>query len=172
MPIPAYMSVEGVTQGLISGDALSEDSVGSTYQEGHEEQFMVQAFEHQITIPRDVHSGQPSGRRVHQPLKITKVFDKASPLLYQAMVTGESLTCVINWYRTSAEGNQEHYFTQELEGAVITDIKAIMPNCQDPSSAHFTHLEEISFSYSTITWVHEISGTEGHDDWRAGAGEG
>ncbi len=171
MPIPAYMSVEGVTQGMITEGSLSEDSVGSTYQEGHDEQFMVQAFEHSLTIPRDVHSGQPSGRRIHQPLTVTKVFDKASPLLYQAMVTGEALTCRIEWYRTSAEGNQEHYFTHEVEGAVITDIKAIMPNCQDPAQAHFTHLEQISFSYSTINWIHEVAGTEGSDDWRVGSGE-
>jgi len=170
MPIPAYMSVEGVTQGMITEGALSEDSVGSTYQEGHDEHFMVQAFEHNIIIPRDVHSGQPSGQRVHQPLKVTKVFDKSSPLLYQALVTGESLTCVIEWYRTSSEGVQEHYFSHELEGAVIVDIKAIMPNCQDPSMSHFTHLEEISFSYSSIIWTHEIGGTEGSDDWRIGAG--
>jgi len=166
MPIPAYMSVEGVTQGMITEDALSEESVGNLYQEGHDDSFMVQAFEHNIMIPRDSQSGQPSGTRIHQPLTVTKVFDKASPLLYQALVTGESLTCRIEWYRTSSEGTHEHYFTHELEGAAIVDIKAIMPNCQDPNSAHFTHLEQVSFSYSTITWTHEIGGTEGTDDWR------
>ncbi len=172
MPIPAYMSVEGVTQGMITEGALSEDSVGSLYQEGHEDQFIVQAFEHNIIIPRDQQSGQPSGLRVHQPLKITKVFDKSSPLLYQALVTGESLNCEINWYRTSSEGSAEHYYTHLLEGAVVVDIKSIMPNCQDPSQSHFTHLEEVSFSYSTITWTHEIAGTEGNDDWRIGPGGG
>ena len=146
MPIPAYMSVEGVTQGMITEGALSEESVGNLYQEGQDESFMVQAFEHSIMIPRDAQSGQPSGTRIHQPLKVTKVFDKSSPLLYQALVTGESLICRIEWYRTSSEG--------------------IMPNCQDPNMAHFTHLEEVSFSYSTITWTHEVGGTEGTDDWR------
>lgn len=166
MPIPAYMSVEGVTQGMITEDALSEDSVGNLYQEGHDDSFMVQAFKHSIMIPRDSQSGQPSGTRIHQPLTITKVFDKSSPLLYQALVTGESLECTIEWYRTSAEGTHEHYFSHVIEGAAIVDIKAIMPNCQDPDTAHFTHLEEVSFSYSTITWTHEIGGTEGTDDWR------
>jgi type VI secretion system secreted protein Hcp len=166
MPIPAYMSVEGVTQGMITEGALSEESVGNLYQEGMDDMFMVQAFEHSIMIPRDSQSGQPSGTRIHKPLKVTKVFDKASPLLYQALVTGESLICTIEWYRTSSEGTHEHYFTHELEGAAIVDIKGIMPNCQDPNMAHFTHLEEVSFSYSTITWTHEVGGTEGTDDWR------
>jgi len=166
MPIPAYMSVEGVTQGMITEGALSEESVGNLYQEGHDDSFMVQAFEHNIMIPRDSQSGQPSGTRIHQPLTVTKVYDKASPLLYQALVTGESLVCTIEWYRTSSEGTHEHYFTHELEGAAIVDMRATMPNCQDPNMAHFTHLEQVSFSYSTITWTHEVGGTEGTDDWR------
>jgi len=170
MPIPAYMSVEGVTQGLITEGALTEDSVGNMYQEGHEDSFMVQAFEHNISIPRDSQSGQPSGTRIHMPLKVTKVFDKSSPLLYQALVTGESLELEIEWYRTSSEGTHEHYFTHLVEGAIVVDMKAMMPNCQDPATAQFTHLEEVSFSYSTITWTHEIAGTEGNDDWRVAKG--
>lgn len=167
MPIPAYMSIEGVTQGMITEGALSEESIGSLYQEGHDDQFLVQAFEHKIYIPRDIQSGQPSGVRVHQPLMVTKIFDKCSPLLYQALVTGESLTVELEWYRTSSEGTQEHYFTQSLEGAVIVDIEAMMPNCQDPANGHFTHLEKISLSYSTIRWEHVVCGIEGGDDWRA-----
>lgn len=166
MPIPAYMTVEGESQGVITEGALSEDSVGNLYQEGHDDSFMVQAFKHEIVIPRDAQSGQPSGTRVHKPIRVTKVFDKSSPLLYQALVTGEKLTCTIEWYRTSSEGVQEHYFTHELEGAAVCEISAIMPNCQDPENGHFTHLEEVSFSYSTITWTHEVAGTEGNDDWR------
>jgi type VI secretion system secreted protein Hcp len=164
------MSVEGVTQGLITEGALTEDSVGNMYQEGHEDSFMVQAFEHNISIPRDSQSGQPSGTRIHMPLKVTKVFDKSSPLLYQALVTGESLELEIEWYRTSSEGTHEHYFTHLIEGAIVVDMKAMMPNCQDPNMAQFTHLEEVSFSYSTITWTHEIAGTEGNDDWRVAKG--
>ena len=172
MPIPAYMSVEGVTQGLITEGAMTEDSVGNLYQEEHEDEFIVQAFEHNITIPRDPQSGQPSGQRKHGVLKVTKVYDKSSPMLYQALVTGERLECTINWFRTSSEGTQEHYFTHELEGAVIVDIKASMPNCLDPAAESFTHMEEVCFSYATIRWTHEIAGTEGSDDWRAMGGGG
>jgi len=170
MPVPAYMTVEGATQGDITEGALTQDSVGMAHREDTDfvDSFMVQAFEHNIVIPRDSQSGQPSGVRMHQPIKVTKVFDKSSPLLYQALVTGESLTCTIEWYRNSETGEPEHYFTQEIEGASVVDIRAYMPNCQDPASKDFTHLEEVSFSYSSITWTHEIGGTEGTDDWRAG----
>ncbi len=96
-----------------------------------------------MIIPRDPQSGQPTGQRVHKPVVITKVFDKASPLLLAALTSGERLTKVeIQWYRTSAAGTQEHYYTTVLEDAIIVDIKDYMHNCQDPGNAHFTHLED------------------------------
>ena len=119
-------------------------------------------------IPRDPQSGQPSGQRTHRPVTVTKIFDKASPLLYTALCTGEVLPTVeIKWYRTAPSGVQEHYFTIKMEDAVIVDMQGYMPNCQDPANASFTHLEDVSFSYRSITWNHEVAGTSGSDDWRA-----
>jgi type VI secretion system secreted protein Hcp len=167
MPTPAYMSIEGTTQGLITANAFTADSVGNIYQEGHEDQVLVQAFRHEVIIPRDPQSGQPTGPRVHHPVIITKVFDKSSPLLFEALTSGEVLTKVeIKWYRTSMAGKQEHYFTHILTDAVIVDIDSSMPNCQDPGKAHFTHLEDVAMTYRKIEWTHEVAGTSGSDDWR------
>ena len=168
MPTPAYMSIEGSKQGNITKGAFTEASVGNIYVEGHEDEVLVQAFDHSILIPRDPQSGQPTGQRAHQPLSITKVFDKSSPLIYNALTSGERLTkCQIKWFRTSVTGTQEHYFTIDLEDAIIVSVAASMPNCQDPGQAHFTHLEKISFTYRKISWTHEAGGTQGMDDWRA-----
>lgn len=168
MPTPAYMMLEGAKQGLITAGTFTEDSVGNIYQQGHEDQILVQAFDHQVIIPRDPQSGQPTGQRVHKPLMITKVFDKSSPLIFNALTSGERLEkCHLAWYRTSAKGQQEHYYSIELQDAIIVDVKSRMPNCQDPAMAHFTHLEDVYFTYRKIIWTHEISGTTGSDDWRS-----
>jgi type VI secretion system Hcp family effector len=54
---------------------------------------------------------------------ITKVYDKASPLLQAALTSGERMSeIVIQWYRTSAQGTQEHYYTTKLEDAIIVAI--------------------------------------------------
>jgi len=107
MATPAYMSVTGEKQGLITAGAFTADSVGNTYQEGHEDQVMVQAFSHDVIIPRDPQSGQPTGQRVHKPVVITKVYDKASPLLQAALTSGERMSeIVIQWFRTSAQNTQ------------------------------------------------------------------
>ncbi len=168
MPTPAYMAIEGAKQGNITAGANSADSMGNRYQEGHEDETTVQAFNHEIIIPRDPQSGQPSGQRVHQPVIITKIYDKSSPLLFAALCSGERLPkVVIKWYMTNMEGAQEHYFTHELEDAMIVDIKGHSPNAQDPNLAHFTHMEDVSMTYRMITWTHELAGTSGSDDWRA-----
>ena len=167
MATPAYMSVTGEKQGLITAGAFTADSVGNIYQEGHEDQVMVQAFNHQVIIPRDPQSGQPTGQRIHKALCITKVFDKSSPLLLSALTSGEKMSEVtIEWYRTSASGTQELYYTTKLEDAIIVEIKDYMHNCQDPANSHFTHLEDVHFTYRKITWTHEVCGTTGSDDWR------
>ena len=171
MPTPCYLSIEGATQGPITQGAFTGESVGNVYQEGHEDEILVEAFDHTVTVPTDPQSGQPTGQRVHKPLTITKVFDKSSPLLYYALTSGERLTkCELKWYRTSMDGRPEHYFTIALEDAIITNIHAYMPNCQDPNLSHFTHLEDVSLTYRMITWTHEVGGTEGSDDWRTAGG--
>ena len=168
MPTPAYMSITGTNQGNITQGAFTAESVGNIYQEGHEDEVLVEAFEHDVTLPRDPQSGQPSGQRVHKPVIITKVFDKSSPLLYNALTSGEVLSTVeIKWYRTSMEGKQEHYFTTRLTDATIVDMNLHMPHCQDPAQREFTQLLAVSLAYRKVEWEHIKSGTSGADDWRA-----
>ena len=167
MPTPAYMTIKGEKQGLITAGAFTGDSVGNIFQEGHEDEVLIEAFNHEVIVPTDPQSGQPSGQRVHKPMIVTKIFDKSSPLIYNALASGEKLPEItLKWYRTSAAGIQEHYFTTALTDAIIVKVQAIMPNCQDPNQSHFTHLEEVHFAYRAITWSHEGCGTSGNDDWR------
>ncbi len=167
MPTPAYMMIEGEKQGNITEGCNTEDSVGNVFQEDHADEFLVQAFEHVLTVPVDMQSGQTAAPRIHMPLVVTKIYDKSSPKLYNALCTGERLTtCEIKWFRTTKTGEQEHYFTHKLEDSVIIKIEAYMPNCQDPAMAPFTHLERIHFSYRKIIWEHVKANTSGEDDWR------
>ncbi|MGN8093657.1 Hcp family type VI secretion system effector [Methylobacterium sp. 22177] len=167
MPTPAYISIEGSTQGNITQGAFTEASVGNIWQEGHENEILVQAIDHRVTIPRDPQSGQPSGQRVHLPFKFTAPLNKATPLLYNALTSGEMLTKVeVKWFRTSSAGKQEHFFTTRLVDATIIDIDAQLPHCQDGRNADFTQLIAVSLSYRRIEWEHTVASTSGADDWR------
>ncbi|TBU84482.1 Hcp family type VI secretion system effector [Phytopseudomonas dryadis] len=167
MSTPAYLSITGKTQGNITQGAFTADSVGNIYQEGHEDQILVQEIKHRVTTPTDPQSGQPSGQRVHKPFVFTTALNKAIPLLYQALATGETLSKVeAQWFRTSTEGKQEHFFTTELEDAIVVDINTVLPHAQDDSKAGYTQLIEVSLAYRKITWTHAVAGTEASDDWR------
>ncbi len=167
MPTPCYISIVGKTQGNITEGASTADSIGASYQEGHENEMLVQAIEHTITVPSDIQNGQPSGQRVHKPFKFTVTLNKSVPLLYNALVSGESLTEVeVKWYRTSIEGKNEHFFSTNFTEATIVDIECAMPHCQDPTKGGFTQLVTVSLAYRQISWTHNKSGTAGADDWR------
>ncbi|MGR5286350.1 Hcp family type VI secretion system effector [Vibrio maritimus] len=167
MPTPAYMSIEGETQGQITKDTYSADSVGNTWQEAHVDEFLVQELDHVLTIPRDPQSGQPTGQRVHKPVVVTKVQDRCSPLLFNALVAGEKLPeCVIRFYRTSVQGKQEHYYSIKLIDALLVDMQTRMNHCQDASTADRVTEEVLKFTYRAIEVTHENCGTAGNDDWR------
>lgn len=67
MPTPCYISIKGQTQGNITAGAFTADSVGNIYVQGHEDEMLVQEFQHNVTVPTDPQSGQPSGQRAHKP---------------------------------------------------------------------------------------------------------
>jgi len=167
MPTPAYIVIEGTTQGLITANANTADSVGNVYVEGHENEILIQEIKHQVTVPTDPQSGQTSGQRVHKPFKFTCALNKAVPLMYQALVSGENLPMsTIRWYRTSVEGTQEHFFTTELVDGRIVDITTVLPHAQKQENANYTQLVEVSMTYRAISWEHRVANTSAIDDWR------
>ncbi len=166
MPMPAYMSIEGEVQGLITAGATTADSIGNERQIGHEDQIIVQAFDHLVTIPRDPQAGLTTGTRIHKPVTFTCTLNKAVPLMYNAMVTGELLPKLeMQWYRVEG-AEQVNFFTTSWEDGTIVDIRTRMPHCQDPAMTDFTQLIDVSFSYRKIMWEHVSAGTSASDDWR------
>lgn len=167
MPTPAYINITGKLQGHITAGAFTSESVGNIYVEGHENEILVQEIEHEIMIPTDPQSGQPSGRRVHKPFIFTSSLSKATPLLYQALVNGEVLSEVeVQWYRTSDEGKIEPFFTTRLEDAIIVSINTVLPHVQNTDNEKYTQLIKVSMTYRKITWDHTVATTTGSDDWR------
>lgn len=157
MPMPAHMTLTGENQG---------DILGSVTMAGREDSILVEAFNHQVSMPRDPQTGLASGKRRHEPFSVVKFFDKSSPLLYQALCTGEHMTDVtLKWYRIAKTGQEEHYFTTMLEDAIIVSMRPFMPNALDKETEQYGHMEELSFTYRRITWTYEDGGITATDDW-------
>lgn len=158
MPRPAYMTIEGENQGEIKG---------SCDLKGREDTILVQKVEHEVHIPSDPQTGLAKGTRVHGPLTIVMEVDKAMPLLYQALCTGEHLTSVeLKWFRIAKDGKEEHYFTTKLEDAIIVKIRSWMPDCLDKASGPYSYMADVHFTYRKAIWRHEVDTTEAQDDWK------
>lgn len=165
MPIPSYMTVKGSRQGLISAGAMGPESVGNAHQPAHRDEILVQSVQHDFYMP-DASAG---GHRVHTPLIITKVVDKSTPLLNNALASQELLTeCRLDCYRTAVAGGLELFYSIHLEDALVQRVQIYSPHCQDESQAHLTQMEQVCFTYKRIRWEHRVAGTSGSDSWQRG----
>jgi len=159
MSMPSHLSLTGKNQGKIEGSCDIK---------GREGTILVYALDHHIEIPRDTHSGLPTGKRVHLPMTVTKEIDKSSPKLYQALTSGEQLSeVVLDFYRISPTGTEEKYFTSKLENAIIVSIEAFYPETFIPANEPYKHMEKVSFTYEKVIWTWQPDGIEAEDSWKA-----
>jgi len=160
MPMPIHMTIEGANQGAIDGPSQMTGREGS---------FLIQALDHQVRMPRSTQTGLSTGKRIHEPLRVTKFLDVATPKLYLALTTGEHMTVTLKWYRPHPMGGaaEEHYFTTVIEEAMLVSIQDGIPNVLDDRNTNFEHMETLAFSYRRITWTYEPDGVENSDDWHA-----
>ncbi|MDR2354186.1 MAG: Hcp family type VI secretion system effector [Deltaproteobacteria bacterium] len=159
MALTAYLSINGNSQGDIKGDSEQGGD--------KKDKILVYAVEHNVEIPRDTHTGLPTGQRIHNPLVITKHKDQASPKLFKAVCTGEQATVTLDFYRIKADGTEEKYFTIKLENAIIVLVREYTPLTFLPESKPYHDMEDISFTYSKITWTYNDGNIEYVDDWKA-----
>jgi type VI secretion system secreted protein Hcp len=111
----------------------------------------VIGFSHEIVSPRDPASGLPTGKRLHKPIVVTKLMDKTSPLLLNALVTNENLSSVT--------------FTLLRSGQPVATIKLTNASIADYTANGET--EHWSFTYQKITWTWLDGGITASDDWEA-----
>ncbi|MGE8068181.1 Hcp family type VI secretion system effector [Pseudomonas sp. NPDC089569] len=158
-----YMSITGKRQGLISAGCSGVSSIGSKCQLGHEDEIMILAYSHNM-ITGD--GGVSGDRGLHMPIMITKNIDKSSPLLASALHEREEVECTIFFYRTSATGGQDKYYSIRLTGARIAHI-----TLQVPHSIHLNDAEPqelVSIRYRDISWTHIQAGTSAYSHWGSG----
>jgi type VI secretion system secreted protein Hcp len=137
-----YMTIEGTKQGTIKG--------GSTRRHGGIE---VSSFSFGVTTPVDAGTGQLTGRRQHKPVIIVRETDSASPLLYQALLSNETLKSVsLSFARPNGSGKEEVYQTIELTNGAIVKYKTFAG--QEEVTVNFENSSANSGAYRRLQ--HEI----------------
>jgi type VI secretion system secreted protein Hcp len=115
----------------------------------------VLEFEQGIVSPRDVASGQASGKRQYKPIKIVKQVDASTPRLLQACATNEVLPTVQFVFRPPGASADQLKVT--LTDASCADLTDTTVSSQE--------LETIHFTFRKIVVEHLIGKTLFADDW-------
>ncbi|NBB85892.1 MAG: type VI secretion system tube protein Hcp [Bacteroidetes bacterium] len=157
MAVPGYIEFKDS-----EGNAVE----GSVKIAGREGMCEVMEFDHTVRIPTDSQMGTLTGVRQHRPMQVVKPYDRASPLLYDMLCNGETLSEVIlHWYHIDDTGTEVEYFRHTLKDGKISDINAFMYNTKDPQKEQFTHMERVSILYGEITWQFMDGNIEYVDSW-------
>jgi len=105
----------------------------------------------EVFSPTDL-SGNVDGPITVGPVTISKIIDRATVPLYDALIQGTDLgVIVIDFIRPATSGEEENYYRVTLEGAKVISIAEVTPKsirflAGNPHDA----LEEVSFVFTKI----------------------
>src|SRR5271163_3499888 len=106
--------IHGAVQGAFKGQGEGRDK----------DKIPGVALTYGLAVPKDPATGFRTGKRQHKPVVFTKEWGAASPQLYQAIVTNETLTSVLfEFISTNALGKEEVDYTVELTNATISGFR-------------------------------------------------
>ena len=161
MGVEAYISFKGDKQGTFRGNTRQNGT--------HPWKSSVLAawFEFGVQTPVDFINGSyATGRRRHQPISIRKEVDPASPQLFQALVTNETLSSVIEITKAGKVGKPN--YTLNLTGGHVLGIKHLptTPKGTNHLQGHDKwEEEEISLTFREIVVTWNDGGIGMKDDW-------
>lgn len=158
-----YIAVEGTKQGKFKGESKREK---------WKEQITGLSYAHKIQSPRDIATGQASGKRQHGAISITKEWGPSTPQLFTALVSNEVLKKVeFSFVHTTKEGAEEVYQTVKLTNATVSAVEYMTGVGDSAESAKHTgafdthELEKVSFTYQRIEVDNLPGKTSAVDDW-------
>lgn len=109
-----YVSITGAKQGPFNGEVVRK---------GFEGKIAGIIFDYSVVSPRDASSGMATGKRMHKPIRIKKVWGASSTQLFTALTTNESLTAVvIDFFSVDPNGMQVLDHTIKLTNAFVASI--------------------------------------------------
>ena len=154
-----FISVKGAKQGEFKGENGKKPGV-----------IPILGFSSGVTSPRDVATGQASGRRQHRPITIIKEWGEVSVQFFQALVTNEVLSPVdIRAVRTDASGKEQVYMEIHLTDVAVSGIQIdpVVETHDHASLPSDAENERIELTFRKIEIENKVSRTAASDDWEA-----
>lgn len=113
-------------------------------------------YTHRIYLPTDPVDGTIKGNRRHEPIRVAKIVDKATPLLYGKCAQGSTLKeAVFHFYQITPKGEEVEFYNVKLTDCKIIGMSQRVLNTREYEN--MPHLDDIDFNYKRIEW-HYIDG--------------
>jgi len=140
---------------------------GSCDQENHKKAMMIYEFDFTAYIPSEKYDTAATGRRVYEPIRFVKEIDGATPLLMNALATGDTIKKLVFECWHIANGIEELYYKITLENATITKVHQFKKLTLDPALSHLNDMEEVFVRFGHIAMEHVIAKKAMDDNWLA-----
>lgn len=159
MSLPAT----GATTGFLKLDGVDGESIDPK----HEGEIEIQAWSWGVSQTSSVSSGQATGRRQHEPIRIVKQIDKSSPQLARACANGTHIKdAKLTLRRAGAAGEAEEYLIIELQDVLVSSTRiGCCDNDCDDTTDDLTPYEEMTITYGKIRITEVRSGAVYDDVW-------
>jgi type VI secretion system secreted protein Hcp len=152
-----YITITGAATGKFKGESPDPK---------HPDDMEGLAYSYEVKSPRDLATGQASGKRQHGAITITKEWGAASPQLFNALVKNEQLSTVVFTFMTTDQttGGQVAYYKVTLRNAYIAQIRSFKDLTYQREYST-KELESISFTFQKIEIECLTAKTTASDDW-------
>lgn len=157
MAYQAYVSIRGSKQGMFKGNSSKKAMADKWIEVFH--------FEMTVASPRDVSTGQATGKRAHKPIRFAIETSTATQQLMSALVNNETLLNVnFEFHRKNAEGSDYVYYTITLTDASVARVGVTESNRAGRNhDVHEWSDVELTFGKITTTSTEPIKTSS--DDW-------
>jgi type VI secretion system secreted protein Hcp len=126
----------------------------------------VWKFAYDVTVARDTAAGMATGRRQHQPLRITREPGPNSILLWKGLTKNEVAEVTVDFWTTPQAGPKKRYQTLKIMNGRVVEFHRFTE--QPDATGNVRSLEEVAFIYHTIEINHYDPNAQ-HADSVAGA---
>jgi type VI secretion system secreted protein Hcp len=161
-----YVTIDATKQGKLKGDSTRA---------AHKDKITGLAFEYEVKSPRDLATGQASGKRQHSPITMVSEWGPSTPQLFQACVTNEVLKSVLmEFISTDPSGAEIVSHTIKLTNATVSDLRfyhsekmaeGAAAGKHSPTGDAHNELHSTSFTFQKIEIESKTGKTMASDDW-------
>jgi type VI secretion system secreted protein Hcp len=155
-----HLKLKGVKQGDMKGES-SQTSLGRA------DTIECFSFQMGVVSAYDLATGQATGRRQWEQLRIHKHYDRASPMIMQALTTNEQVDGTFTFFRPdpTGDGTMQAFYTVEFSRGRVTSWRQIVPDTTDPENKGEHPYEEVTFVFGKVVVSNQAAKTQASDDW-------